>query len=114
MWAVDTSTAWGEFVFTEGLLLMTVNPYPLAVIQRDSQPCKVNNSVAQLGLHGIPTNSKSALLESSRVEQHVGRKQEGRCRPLMCGEEEGERISWWRGRKEVRSGKRTWDERWLR
>jgi hypothetical protein len=103
MWEmqVDTSTAWGEFVFTGGLLLMTVIPYPLTVIQCDSQPCRVSNSVAQLGLHGIPTNSKSALLESPRIEQHVGGQQEGRCRPLMRGEV-GRREGGFRGGEDGR------------
>jgi hypothetical protein len=59
---------------------MAVNSNPLAANQRDSQPCKVTASPFRCagGLHGIPTNSKSALLETPRVKEHVGWQQEAR------------------------------------
>jgi hypothetical protein len=54
---------------------MAVNSNPLAANRRDPQPCKFRCTG---GLHGIPTNSKSALLKTPRVKEHVGWQQDAR------------------------------------
>jgi hypothetical protein len=50
---------------------MAQNSNPLALIRRDSRPYRVTVSSFRCagGLHGFPTNSKSARLVSPRVKQ---------------------------------------------
>jgi hypothetical protein len=95
---------------------MAVNSNPLAANQRDSQPCKVTASPFRCtgGLHGIPTKLEVCPPENSEGEGTRWLAAGCAAWPSKCAaREEGERIPRWRGRKEVRSRKRTWDEVWV-